>query len=159
MELSAIVLRQLDAIGIKPRDEPSGVTDQLENVLPHCRLPARKGDLRDARRAALIDDRFPLFGRKLPLIRKLLPRRIAVHALLVAVPLAVLGHGAHHGIHAVRRIHIFSIFADTHIVDIRGHFLTVSDLLDRGVNGLNIFRDALSRKNRDDALHALHGIT
>ena len=73
-----------------------------------------------------------------------------MHALLVAVPASVSGHGAYHQIHAVRRLHKRCVVADIHVVHVRGHLFAVSDLADGRIDGLHILLNALQGVDRKD---------
>ena len=133
LKASAVVVRELDPVCVKPCNKPFGILYQLKNILPHSGLATGEGELGNACLAALVDDFFPLICTELRFLRLGLACGIAVNAVLIAVPFSVPGHGAHHQIHPVGSSHIRSIISHAHVCDILFHRLSVCDLL-KGVH-------------------------
>ena len=156
-EFFTILRGETDPVGVETGDEPAGMADEFDQVLPHSGLASGKGHLRDTGIAADIQDPFPVGGGELFFIGKCLSCGVAVHALLVAVPAAVFGHGADHQVHPMGRLHEGCVISDAHEVYIRSHFFPIGDLADRRINGLQVAGDPLPGIERKDLLYIVCG--
>ena len=127
--------------------------DQFTKIFPKRRLSARKSQLRDFSQPAVCDDLFPILGRKLPHLRLGLPRRIAMHALLIAMPCTVLFHGRDHKIHPMGRRHTGRILSDGKQPDLLRQFLVVDHILKDPHHGQKVFLQIILRNLRIDLSH------
>ena len=114
MQVAAERAGQHTPVGVQAGHKPLRRLYQLDKVAAQGRLAAGKGQLRNARVAAFFNDCQPLVGVQLRHLGKGLAGGVAVQAFLVAVPRAILGHGADHQIHAVGRCHAGGVVAKAH---------------------------------------------
>ena len=101
------------AVGVQPGDEPAGRVHQLHQIGAHGGLAAGEGDLRHTRPAQGVQHPLPAGGVQLLHLRLRLAGGVAVQALLVAVPAALLFHGADHQVHAVGGGHLGGVVPQT----------------------------------------------
>ena len=80
---------------------------------------------------------------------------VAVHALLVAVPLAVRGHRAHHEVEPVWGPHERGVFAKRDVVDVLVGQLAPRHLRKRFHDGVDVVHEELLA---DERVHLAHGL-
>ena len=121
---------------------------------------AEGGQLRNARRAAFLDNSQPLVGIQLFHRAKGLVGGVTVQAFLVAVPGTVLFHGAYHQVHTVGGCHIAGVSAQVHRLHMHGRFLPGGQRAEGGQHGIQIRADLVGsrfRVNSSGGFHSLGG--
>ena len=149
-ELLAVFFRQTDAIRVQPCHEPRSMRDQFRQILAHGRLSSGEGHLRDPDLPAVVDDLFPVLRAQFVFGGLLLSRRIAVDAVLVAVPGTVHSHRADTQVHPVRRLHVRRISPDVNVFDAFVHRLTVCDLCEGPQDPGDVLLQASFQRERID---------
>ena len=133
---------------------------QADQVIAHGGFAAGKGQLRNARRAAFLDNSQPLVGIQLFHRAKGLVGGVTVQAFLVAVPGTVLFHGAYHQVHTVGGCHIAGVSAQVHRLHMHGRFLPGGQRAEGGQHGIQIRADLVGsrfRVNSSGGFHSLGG--